>query len=130
VGRAPRRGHAIEIRVNAEDPSRDFAPSPGLLSRFRPPLGPGVRIDTFAEEGMTISPFYDSLIAKLCVWAETRPAAIARATRALGELELEGVPTTRGLALDILGSEGFRSGEYSTGYLAEMRDSLPSLAPA
>ena len=130
TGRAPRRGHAIEIRVNAEDPSRDFAPAPGRLTRFRPPLGPGVRVDTFAEEGMTISPFYDSLIAKLCVWAETREAAIARAIRALGEFELEGVPTTRALALDILRSDAFRSGEYSTGYLAEMRDSLPSLAPA
>ena len=130
TGRAPRRGHAIEIRVNAEDPSRDFAPAPGRLTRFRPPLGPGVRVDTFAEEGMTISPFYDSLIAKLCVWAETREAAIARAIRALGEFELEGVPTTRALAVDILHSDAFRSGEYSTGYLAEMRDSLPSLAPA
>jgi acetyl-CoA carboxylase, biotin carboxylase subunit len=129
-GRAPRRGHAIEIRVNAEDPARDFAPAPGRLTRFRPPLGPGVRVDTFAEEGITISPFYDSLIAKLCVLAETREAAIARAIRALGELELEGVPTTRELALDILRSEAFRSGDYSTGYLAEMRDSLPSLASA
>jgi acetyl-CoA carboxylase biotin carboxylase subunit len=129
-GRAPRRGHAIEIRVNAEDPSRDFAPAPGRLTRFRPPLGPGVRVDTFAEEGMTISPFYDSLIAKLCVLAGTREAAIARAIRALGELELEGVPTTQELALDILRSDAFRSGEYSTGYLAEMRDSLPSLASA
>ena len=79
---------------------------------------------------MTISPFYDSLIAKLCILAETREAAIARAIRALGEFELEGVPTTRALALDILRSDAFRSGEYSTGYLAEMRDSLPSLAPA
>jgi acetyl/propionyl-CoA carboxylase alpha subunit len=130
TGRADRRGHAIEIRVNAEDPSRGFAPAPGRLSRFRPPLGAGVRVDTFAEEGMTITPFYDSLLAKLCVWAEDRDAAIARGIRALDELELEGVPSTRGLALDILRSDAFASGEYSTGYLAEMQDRLPSLAPA
>jgi acetyl-CoA carboxylase biotin carboxylase subunit len=130
TGRAARRGHALEIRVNAEDPARGFAPAPGRLTRFRPPLGAGVRVDTFAEEGMTISPFYDSLIAKLCVWAETREAAIARGIRALGELEIEGVPTTRGLALDILRSDAFASGDYSTGYLAEMQDRLPSLAPA
>ena len=127
-GRAERRGHAIEIRVNAEDPARGFAPAPGRLTRFRPPLGAGVRVDTFAVEGMTISPFYDSLIAKLCVWAETRDAAIARGIRALGELELEGVPSTRELALDILHSDAFASGEYSTGYLGEMQDRLPSLA--
>jgi acetyl/propionyl-CoA carboxylase alpha subunit len=127
-GRADRRGHAIEIRVNAEDPARGFAPAPGRLTRFRPPLGAGVRVDTFAVEGMTISPFYDSLIAKLCVWAETRDAAIARGIRALGELELEGVPSTRELALDILRSDAFASGEYSTGYLGEVQDRLPSLA--
>jgi len=128
TGRAPRRGHAIEIRLNAEDPSRAFAPAPGRVARFRPPLGPGVRVDTFLEEGASISPYYDSLIAKLIVWAEDREAAIARGTRALEELELEGVPTTRGLALDILRSEKFASGEYSTSFLAEMEERLPALA--
>jgi acetyl-CoA carboxylase biotin carboxylase subunit len=129
-GRAPRRGHAIEIRINAEDPSRAFAPAPGTLSRFRPPLGPGVRVDTASWEGAVISPHYDSLIAKVIVWDETRSAAIARAQRALSEFELEGIPTTRELALDILQSETFASGRYSTSYLAEMEDSLPSLSAA
>jgi acetyl-CoA carboxylase biotin carboxylase subunit len=130
VGRAPRRGHAIEIRINAEDPSRDFAPAPGRLERFRPPLGPGVRVDTFAEDGTEIPPHYDSLLAKICVWADTRPAALARAVQALEELDVRGVPTTRELALDILRSDPFAAGEYSTGYLAEMQERLPSLSPA
>jgi acetyl-CoA carboxylase biotin carboxylase subunit len=128
TGRAPRRGHALEIRLNAEDPARGFAPAPGTITRFRPPLGPGVRIDTHLEEGSSISPYYDSLIAKLVVWAEDRTASIARGIRALEELELEGVPTTRGLALDILRSAEFVSGDYSTSFLDEMEGRLPALA--
>ena len=128
TGRAPRRGHALEVRLNAEDPSRGFAPAPGRVERFRPPLGPGVRIDTFLEEGSLISPYYDSLLAKLIVWAEDRPSAIARGVRALDELELLGVPTTRELALDILRSSEFVAGEYSTSFLEEMEERLPALA--
>jgi acetyl-CoA carboxylase, biotin carboxylase subunit len=128
TGRAPRRGHALEIRLNAEDPARGFAPAPGTITRFRPPLGPGVRIDTHLEEGSSIPPYYDSLIAKLVVWAEDRTAAIARGIRALEELELEGVPTTRGLALDILRSAEFAGGDYSTSFLDEMEGRLPALA--
>ncbi|HUY71584.1 MAG TPA: acetyl-CoA carboxylase biotin carboxylase subunit [Gaiellaceae bacterium] len=120
AGRAPRGGHSIEIRLNAEDTTRDFMPAPGIVTRFRPPLGPGVRIDTFVEDGTTISPYYDSLIAKLVVWDVDRPAAIVRAEQALRELVVEGVPTTRELALEILGSDEFRSGDYSTSTLAEL----------
>ncbi|HEX4519949.1 MAG TPA: acetyl-CoA carboxylase biotin carboxylase subunit [Gaiellaceae bacterium] len=120
TGRAPRRGHAIEIRLNAEDPSRDFMPAPGNVTRFRPPLGPGIRVDTFVEDGTTISPYYDSLIAKLVAWDENRPAAIERAERMLRELVVEGVPTTRELALAILASDEFGSGDYSTSTLAEL----------
>jgi acetyl-CoA carboxylase biotin carboxylase subunit len=128
TGRAERRGHALEVRLNAEDPKRDFAPAPGRIARFRPPLGPGVRLDTHVEEGSDIPPQYDSLLGKLIVWDETRPEAIARALRALGELQLGGVPTTRELAIDVLRSEGFATGRYSTEYLAEAAAGLPALA--
>jgi acetyl-CoA carboxylase biotin carboxylase subunit len=130
TGRAPRAGHAIEIRINAEDPSRGFAPAPGTLSRFRPPLGPGVRVDTFVEDGSVIPPYYDSLIAKVIVRDDTRDTAIERALRALGELEVAGVPTTREAALEIIASEEFRSGEYSTSFLEEAGARLPALAGA
>ena len=121
TGRAPRRGHAIEVRLNAEDPARGFAPAPGVIERFRPPLGPGIRLDTHVEEGSIISSHYDSLIGKLIVWDENRAAAIERCLRALGELELRGVPTTQEAAAEIVGSEAFRSGQYSTGFLEETR---------
>jgi acetyl-CoA carboxylase biotin carboxylase subunit len=121
TGPAPRHGHAIEVRINAEDPSRGFAPAPGVVERFRPPLGPGVRVDTHVEDGTSIPPFYDSLIAKVIAWDADRPAAIARCLRALRDLELVGVPTTRDAALEIVGSDAFRSGDYSTSFLEETR---------
>ena len=129
TGQAPRRGHAIEVRINAEDPARGFAPAPGRIEGFRPPLGPGVRVDTAVEPGSVIPPYYDSLIAKVIVADDDRPTALARAVRALEELSIEGIPTTRELALDVLRSEGFASGAYSTGYLDEMEAHLPSLRP-
>jgi len=121
TGRAARRGHAIEIRLNAEDPARGFAPAPGVIERFRPPLGPGVRLDTHIEEGSVVPPYYDSLIGKLVVWDEDRASAIERSLRALSELELRGVPTTREAVLEILASDAFRSGRYSTSFLDETR---------
>jgi acetyl-CoA carboxylase biotin carboxylase subunit len=126
TGRAARRGHAIEIRLNAEDPARGFAPAPGVIERFRPPLGPGIRLDTHVEEGSVISPYYDSLIAKLIAWDEDRDSAIERSLRALGELELRGVPTTREAALEILASDAFRSGRYSTSFLEDTQLSAVS----
>ncbi len=128
VGRASRAGHAIEIRINAEDPQHDFRPAPGTVTRFRPPLGPGVRVDTAIADGSVVPPFYDSMIAKIIVRDDDRASAIARAERALAEMEIEGIPTTRDLALDVLRSDGFRAGDYSTGYLEQMADRLPSLA--
>jgi acetyl-CoA carboxylase biotin carboxylase subunit len=121
TGRAPRAGHAIEMRINAEDPAQGFAPSPGLIERLRIPGGPGVRLDTHVEAGTTIPPYYDSLIAKLIVWDLDRPSAIARGLRALGELEVEGIATTRDFARSVLQSDAFTSGEYTTSYLDEHR---------
>jgi acetyl-CoA carboxylase, biotin carboxylase subunit len=130
TGRAPRRGHAIEVRINAEDPARGFLPAPGTVKRFVPPLGPGVRVDTAMRSGSEIPPYYDSLIAKVIVWDETRESVIARMTRALRELEVEGIPTTRELALDVLDAPEFRQGTYSTSTLVELEGRVPSLAPA
>jgi acetyl-CoA carboxylase, biotin carboxylase subunit len=126
-GRAELRGHAIEFRINAEDPARNFLPAPGTVGRFRPPLGPGVRVDTHMQDGAVIPPYYDSLVAKVIVWAADRPAAIGRARRALSEFELEGVPTTCALAQDIAESEEFATGRYTTGFIAEAAPRLPTL---
>ena len=127
TGRAARGGHAIEVRLNAEDPARGFAPSPGTITRFRAPLGPFDRLDTHLEEGAEVPPHYDSLLAKLIVWDVDRPGAIARCSRALGELEIGGVATTRELAIDILRSDAFVSGRYSTSFLTDAEDDLPAL---
>jgi acetyl-CoA carboxylase, biotin carboxylase subunit len=128
TGRAARRGHAIELRINAEDPSRGFLPAPGRIERFRPPLGPFDRVDTGIEDGTVVPPHYDSLIAKVIVWDVDRPGAISRALRALGELEVRGVPTTREAAIDILRSERFQRGDYSTTFLDEEGARLPALS--
>jgi acetyl-CoA carboxylase biotin carboxylase subunit len=129
-GRADLHGHAIEVRINAEDPARGFLPAPGTVTRFSPPLGPGVRVDTHVFEGYRIPPFYDSLIAKVVVWAEDRPAAIARLRGALQELVLEGVPTTRDLAFDIVSSDPFGAGDYTTEFLTDAAGLLPALEAA
>jgi acetyl-CoA carboxylase, biotin carboxylase subunit len=121
TGRAGRRGHAIEVRVNAEDPDRDFMPMPGKLERFRPPLGPGVRVDTYVEDGSVVPPHYDSLLAKVLAWGPDRELAVARILRALGEFEVIGLPTTIPAAAEVIRSEGFARGDYSTSYLAESR---------
>ena len=122
TGRAPRRGHAIEIRLNAEDPEHDFRPSPGRIGRLRASARARACASTpSSSRGSLISPFYDSMVAKLIVWDADRTAAIARAERALRETVVEGVPTTRDLALEVLGSEPFRSGEYSTSTLEAMQ---------
>src|SRR5690606_26803004 len=87
------RGHAIEFRINAEDAGRNFLPAPGTLATMRVPSGPGVRVDSGYEAGMTVPQAFDSLIAKLIVTGRTRAEALARARRALAEFEIEGMPT-------------------------------------
>ena len=128
TGLAELRGHAIEFRINCEDPRRGFRPAAGTVSVFRPPLGPGVRLDTHVYEGYRVPPFYDSLLAKLLVWGADRGEALDRARRALGELRIEGVETTAGLFAEVVEEPMFRSGRYSTAYLEEAAPRLPSLA--
>jgi|tagenome__1003787_1003787.scaffolds.fasta_scaffold20972953_2 acetyl-CoA carboxylase biotin carboxylase subunit len=128
TGLAPLRGHAIEFRINCEDPRKGFMPAAGTVTRFRAPLGAGVRVDTHAYEGYRVPPFYDSMLAKVIVHGSDRDEALARARRALGELEIEGVATTRDLFLEIVEEPGFRSGRYTTAYLEQARDALPSLS--
>ena len=111
------RGHAIECRVNAEDPAKDFRPSPGTIDAYVPPGGPGVRIDSHCYPGYTIPPHYDSMIAKLIVWAEDRPSAIARMQRALGEFAITGVRTTIPIHQRILENAFFQKGEVYTNFL-------------
>ncbi len=125
-----RRGHALEVRINAEDPARDFMPTPGTVERFRPPLGPGVRVDTHIYDGYVVPPFYDSLLAKVIVHAADRPRALERAARALTELEVVGVPTTRELAIEVLRHPLFVSGDYTTRFLELHGAQLAALAPA
>jgi acetyl-CoA carboxylase biotin carboxylase subunit len=130
TGRAERHGHAIEVRVNAEDPSRGFLPAPGRIDRFRPPLGPGVRVDTHVQEDAVIPPQYDSLLAKVIAWAPDRDRALARCLRALNEFEVAGIPTTIAAVAQVIRSEGFARGNYSTSYLDDVAESLPALAEA
>jgi acetyl-CoA carboxylase biotin carboxylase subunit len=114
------RGHAIECRVNAEDPEHDFVPSPGVVEELIMPGGPGVRVDTHLFGGYAIPHYYDSLAAKIVVHADTRTEAIARMLRALDEFHLRGVSTNTRFLKDILKSEGFMAGEYSTDLVADI----------
>ena len=113
------QGHAIECRINAEDPDRDFVPAAGRLDTWSPPSGPWTRVDSHCYAGWTVSPHYDSLIAKLIVWAPDRPGAIARMDRALSEFELSGrgVKTTIPLHRRLLAHPDFRTGDVSTDFL-------------
>jgi len=114
-GREP-QGHAMECRINAEDPER-FRPSPGKLETYHPPGGPGVRLDTHAYEDYVIPPFYDSLVAKLVVSDHDRAATITRMSRALDQFVIEGIQTTIPLHQEILQDQAFRAGDMSTKFM-------------
>ncbi len=114
------RGHAIECRINAEDPDRDFRPAPGRISGYLPPGGPGVRIDSHIYTDYQIPPYYDSLIGKLIVWGRDRPSAIKRMKRALREFALTGVPTTIGFHQKILETPEFLQGEVYTDFIEKV----------
>ena len=116
----PHLRHAIEFRVNAEDPDRNFAPGPGTITTFQPPGGPGVRLDTHIYTGYRVPPNYDSLLAKLIVSGNTRDEAIVRARHALEHFIIEGVPTTIPFLRRIVDDEYFVRGEVDTGFVARM----------
>jgi acetyl-CoA carboxylase biotin carboxylase subunit len=111
------RGCAIELRLNAEDPANGFLPSPGTASTVRMPAGPWVRVDGWLAAGGEVPPFYDSLLAKLIVWGDDRETALARARRALAELEVEGIHTTAPLLEDLLRTDWFAAADFHTATL-------------
>ena len=110
-------GHAIEFRINAEDPAHGFRPCPGTITKLVLPGGPGVRVDTHVYQGYSIPPTYDSLVAKLIVWGRDRAEALARAERALGEFEIEGIQTTIPFHRAAVRNGAFRAGEVYTDFI-------------
>ena len=128
------KGHAIEVRLNAEDPARGFAPFPGTVAALRIPGGPGVRFDSMLYAGYTVPPFYDSLLAKLIVHAETREAAITRMARALSELQIDGLATTKPLFQALAADAAVQAGDFHTRWLEGWLEThaarlTPSLEP-
>jgi acetyl-CoA carboxylase biotin carboxylase subunit len=111
------RGHAVEVRINAEDPERNFAPGPGQITTFHPPGGPGVRLDTHVYTGYRVPPHYDSLLGKLIVAGKTRREAMVRARNALDSFVIEGIPTTIPFLASVMRDEAFLRGEVDTHFL-------------
>jgi acetyl-CoA carboxylase, biotin carboxylase subunit len=123
-------GAAIECRINAEDPQRGFAPTPGLVETYRPPGGPWTRVDADCAAGHRVTPYYDSLLAKVVVWAPDRQQALARMQRALAEFEISGpaLRTTVELHRTILAHPEFRAGAHSTAFLDNLMTTRPRTA--
>ena len=111
------KGHAIECRINAEDPFNDFRPSPGRIEMYYPPGGPGIRLDSHAYAGYTIPPYYDSMIGKLIAVGKDRTDALNKMTRALSEFMVTGIKTTIPFELAILQDPDFRRGNYTTNFV-------------
>jgi acetyl-CoA carboxylase biotin carboxylase subunit len=124
------KGHAIECRLNAEDPFQNFRPGPGRVIGYLPPGGPNVRMDSHLYPDYLVPPNYDSLLGKLIVWAETRDAAINRMKRALNETVIAGVPTTIPYHLLILENEAFKAGDVDTGFIVKHADDLAKPLPS
>ncbi|MGI6354382.1 MAG: acetyl-CoA carboxylase biotin carboxylase subunit [Lentisphaerae bacterium] len=117
-------GHVLEVRINAEDPARNFAPCPGLVTFYSAPGGPGIRVDSHLYSGYSVPPHYDSLLGKLIVQAPDRPTAIAKARRALSEFIVEGIATNASYIDELLASEGFVDGSYTTRFIEQRMASI------
>ncbi len=122
------RGHAIECRINAESSARDFMPSPGTITRWTPPVGAGIRVDTHCFEGWQVTPNYDSLLAKLMTWGENREDAVQTMLRSLARFRIEGVETTVPLHQRLIGHGDFRRNTFNTKWVENTL--LPGMAPA
>ncbi len=123
------RGHAIECRIYAEDPDRNFMPSPGIIKHITEPHGLGVRCDGYVYEGYEIPLYYDPLISKLICWGKTRDEAIARMKRALYEYKITGVKTSIRLLVRIMDTPDFKDGKYNTHFIEKNRDFLFTMPP-
>ncbi len=117
-------GHAIEMRINAEDPEHAFRPCPGTITKFKPPSGPGIRVETYVGEGSRISPHYDSMVAKVICHGQDRVEAVARAKRALDEFEIEGIATTIPFHKRVLENEVFLEGAATTDFIETQMEDL------
>ena len=119
------QGHAMEFRINAEDPAHGFRPCPGTITKFEAPSGPGVRVESYIRSGAKISPYYDSMVAKLIISGQDREEVLARARRALDEFEIEGIATTIPFHKRVLENEAFCEGDVTTAFIeTEMGDVL------
>jgi acetyl/propionyl-CoA carboxylase alpha subunit len=122
------RGHAIECRINAEDPYNNFLPSVGTITLHLPPTGPGVRLDSSIYAGFEVTPYYDSMLAKLIVWGANRPQALRRLSRALDEYRIMGLKTNLPFHQKLVDSHHFISGKFDTGYVEHYFD--PEVDPS
>lgn len=133
LGSVSPKGHAMEFRINAEDPFNNYLPSPGQVVEWTEPAGPGVRVDSWIRSGTTVTQYYDNLMAKLVVWGADREAAISRAKRALSEFKVRGVSTTIPAHLTVLDHEDFIEGRHHTKWMeetVELGEADPRVSPA